>query len=293
MLHAAMARRWRMLCGTERPSSVGETFTPWRLRVERVRTTTPSEIGSVTVEHVRGALDSRVRRALEDSGFNLLIVDPWATFFAGNENDKGETEAALAELRRLALDLGTTVVILHHLGKSNDARDPEDLWRGSSRLADWASTRVTLLPHFTPKGAEEAGLSSLQARRYLDVHFLRRDEPTEGFVAHLGHDGWWSRAGPVSPTPGGRLSVEDVARSCWQAGGQWSSATQARQSLGVGKQATAELLRQAVDAGALFEGRGPRGTKTYTLVERLGADWSEQVVHIATERQRRSSEGSS
>ena len=73
---------------------------------------------------------------------------------------------------------GVAVVIVHHIGKSNEVRDPEDLWRGASRLADCASTRVTLLPHFrSKKDADDQDLNPVQARRYADELFLRSDEP--------------------------------------------------------------------------------------------------------------------
>ena len=95
----------------------------------------------------------------------VLVIDPWAVFYSGRENSNDEAELALAELRRLQLTHGLTVVVLHHFGKSESARDPEDLWRGASRLADWASTRVTLLPFYSAAQAKKIGLSRQQARQ--------------------------------------------------------------------------------------------------------------------------------
>jgi hypothetical protein len=37
----------------------------------------------------------------------VVVVDPWAVFYAGRENDN--------------LDHGLTVVVLHHLGKNETA----------------------------------------------------------------------------------------------------------------------------------------------------------------------------
>jgi RecA-family ATPase len=39
-------------------------------------------------------VDDRVRRAVEETGVRLLIIDPWATFYGGDENNNDQTEAA-------------------------------------------------------------------------------------------------------------------------------------------------------------------------------------------------------
>jgi hypothetical protein len=57
----------------------------------------------------------------------LLVVDSFIAFRGGNENDAGETRSFMHRCRRIA-DLGATVVIIHHDGKSETARD----FRGSS-----------------------------------------------------------------------------------------------------------------------------------------------------------------
>ena len=105
----------------------------------------------------------RLEETIAEHRFDLLVIDPWAVYFAGSENSNDETEAALDKFRDLAMRYGLAVLILHHLGKATDARDPEDLSRGASRLADWASTRVTLLPHWTDAAAERQGMTRQQA----------------------------------------------------------------------------------------------------------------------------------
>ena len=71
-----------------------------------------------------GRLDSRIRAAIEEHGFGILVIDPWATFFTGNENANDEVEAGLDQLRRLAQETRVAVVILHHLGKSQEGVTP-------------------------------------------------------------------------------------------------------------------------------------------------------------------------
>jgi hypothetical protein len=59
----------------------------------------------------------------------LVIIDSLIAFHPGAENDSSETRKYLAQYRRLTA-LGATVVLLHHSGKSDTARD----YRGSSDI---------------------------------------------------------------------------------------------------------------------------------------------------------------
>jgi hypothetical protein len=58
---------------------------------------------------------------------SLVIIDCMISFHGGDENDAGETRAFLRRGRKLA-DLGATVVVVHHDGKADGAKD----YRGSS-----------------------------------------------------------------------------------------------------------------------------------------------------------------
>jgi hypothetical protein len=95
----------------------------------------------------------------------------------------------------LSIRYGLAIWINHHFSQRGmtDKIDPEDAWRGASRLADWATTRITLLPHYTAKKAQELGLSRYEARRYLDVRFLTRGAPIDDFSLHRRDDLWLER----------------------------------------------------------------------------------------------------
>ena len=255
-----------MLTGADGPPpGVAESFDRWRLRIVKQRTSARDEGGASgwSEEWHDAALDPRLEATIAHERFGVLIIDPWAVFFAGNENSNDETEAALDKLRDLAMRYGLAVVILHHLGKGTDAREPEDLWRGASRLADWASTRVTLLPHYTERQAVEQGMTRAQARRYVDVHFLRRSTPTEDFsIVFDPETGWFSRwASPVEAAESRRIHMNpvDVAAACSQSGGSWPSVVTAADALGVSQGTARKLLAGAVRAGLLEPYTGPRG----------------------------------
>ena len=256
------ARRWRMLTGQGRPpTNVAETFERWRLRVVRKRSTT----GGESREWFDAVLDPRLEATIAEHRFDLLVIDPWAVYYAGAENSNDETEAALDKLRDLAMRYSLAVLILHHLGKATDAREPEDLWRGASRLADWAGTRITLLPHYTDNQAERQGMTRQQARRYVDVKFLRRSTPTEDFSMVLdGESGWWARwAAPQDAADGRRthLGVPDVVDALKASGGTWQSQNQAAEKLGVAEETAGKLLSSAVRAGAVETAKGSRRAK--------------------------------
>jgi len=264
----ASARRWRAILGSDRPGGIAETFEPVRLRVREVRQTRPGAGGSRTETFHEGELDPRVEAWITEHGFDVLVLDPWATFFAGNENSNDQVEAGLSQLRALALRYGTAIVVVHHLGKANDYRDPEDLWRGASRLADWASTRVTMLPHYSAKAAADAGLTPQQARQYVDLHFLRRHEPLDDFSVHVDEAGIFSKWDPPAGDGGsarGRLTPDDVGRVAIESGGFESIADAARR-LGVSDRAARQALERAVAAGVLVEVVPPGSTlKRYEL----------------------------
>ena len=57
----------------------------------------------------------------------LIIVDSMIAFHGGDENDAAETRAFMQQCRMLA-DLGATVLVLHHNGKAETAKE----YRGSS-----------------------------------------------------------------------------------------------------------------------------------------------------------------
>ena len=202
-------------------------------------------------------MDPRLEATIAEYGFDLLVIDPWAVYYNGGENDNDQAEAALDKFRDLSMRYALAVLILCHLRKAMESRDPEDLWRGASRLADWASTRITLLPHYSDKQAEAQGMTRQQARRYVDVKFLRRSTPTDDFSMVLDYDtGWWQRwVAPAEAADARRthMNVPDIVAALAKAGGHWPSIRKAAGDLGVSQATASGLLRQATATGAVQE----------------------------------------
>lgn len=262
--------RWTKLCGARAVEGVAESFDRWRLRVVRRRSMSSGRDGegnwSESDEYVEAVLDGRLEATVVANDIDVLIIDPWAVYFAGAENSNDEVEAGLDKLRLLAMTHGLAVVILHHLGKGTDAREPEDLWRGASRLADWASTRITMLPHYTETQARDQGMTRRQARRYVDLRFLRRSKPTDDFSMNLNDDGWWKWwASPQDFADSRRVHIEpiDVGTACAEAGG-WEGMAAVRAALQISAGKATEVVEAALRDHFLEEIEpGRRGARRF------------------------------
>ncbi len=86
------------------------------------------------------ALGSQVRRLPQMPV--LIVIDTWAiclAFGGGDENQARDVGRALANLRRLVLDLGATVLLVHHEGHAAPGRG-----RGSSALRAGVDAELTV-----------------------------------------------------------------------------------------------------------------------------------------------------
>lgn len=256
--------RWNMLTyarGWDLPN-VAESFDRVRIKVVKRRTTGSEGGQSWSDEWMDAVVDDRLVTTIEDMVPDVVIVDPWAVYFGGNENNNDEVEAALSELRGLTQRWGVTWVLFHHFGKSSEAREPEDLWRGASRLPDWAANRVTIQRHWSKKQAEDRGLTRQEARRFLDVSFLRRGAPLDDLTAERGQDGWWTMWQPdEEPTGrGSTVSDRDVLLALIRAGGEWRSDREAATAIGCGQATAKGALVRLEQAGEVVRSKVGTGT---------------------------------
>lgn len=261
------ATRWKLLTGIDQPlPHIAETFDRIRFRTLTSRTNYTTSNGTVTEEHHAARIDPRLEHAIVANNIDVVIVDPWAVYYAGNENSNDAVEAVLGELRAITIRTGVAWVIIHHItGKAErtGSTEPEDLWRGATRLADWASTRVTVLPHYTEAQRKEKGLTRRDARRIVDVHFLRRSTPTDDFSMRLTRTGWWEPWRPEDDDS----DLRHLAKKLRAAGGTWSSMTVAADALGLHHKAATELVDIAERAGLVTVTKGSRGSQVIQLLD--------------------------
>jgi hypothetical protein len=112
----------------------------------------------------------------------LIIVDCLIAFFKGDENSAADMRRFMDKLRRLSFE-GATVVVIHHDGKADKARD----YRGSSDM----KASIDQSFHVTNVGPSmrldtlrlrcfksRYGLSGDIVYRYADGRFVRDERPT-------------------------------------------------------------------------------------------------------------------
>jgi len=253
---AFSAQRWQMLTGGDAPQGLFETYGPYGVEVIERRVShwdhDAKETISDRIYHTRWHGDLEL--LIDGLEIDVLIIDPWATFFRGDENSNNETEQALAHIAALQQKYGLTVVIVHHFGKQfgkQRGSETEDSWRGASRLADWASLRITLTPS---KPADHQ--SRNDARRRATVSFLTRGAPIDDI--EITRDAVTQRWSRVDGNAVARSKVQSVHDLCRAAGG-WSSTKVAAKALGVAQGTAKRLLEQCQQAGLIAQRRGPRG----------------------------------
>jgi hypothetical protein len=277
------ATRWHMLNQySGRLPHIAESFD--RVRIKTVKRRQQTMLG--TEEYVDAHIDERIEAAIIEHDIDVVIIDPWATYFAGNENSNDETEAALDKLRDIILRHGTAFVILHHVRKGGDLNlvEPEDLWRGASRLADWASTRVTIVPHYSESQRKSAGLERREARRCVDVHFLRRSTPTDDRHAKLGMDGWWEDWKPSDDDGDIGPDVLAMLNALTADGGYWGSMAVAQDALGKAWGTTQKLVHLAAERGLVVLESAPRNATSVRLVTEVEDETTSHLAHLAIER---------
>lgn len=272
--------RWRMLHGIDDLGALSgkaaslphlaESFDQVKLRAVRRRSSVRLEGETITDEFVDAHIDPAIEATIEALEAEVVIIDPWAVFFAGNENSNDEVEAVLQELRHIGMRRRVAWVIFHHIGKNRDTAEPEDLWRGASRLADWAANRVTITRHYSERKAAEAGLTRSEARRYARLNFLRRGAPLEDFHIHLDPDGWWRQWDPPEEGELGErtgLQRSDVLDALAANGGQFRSLREASEALDVAQGTAREYLDRLVADGWVVVENGARNAHVYRLRE--------------------------
>jgi hypothetical protein len=254
------AVRWELQQGRIPPQTVAETFE----RV-RVRTTTRKVVGGAegetwTDEHTIAVVDARIEETIVAVGADIVVIDPWATFFAGKENSNDETEAAILALIDIARRTNAAIWIVHHISaktQHSTLAEPEDLWRGASRLADAVATRVTVLPHYTPTQAKERGMDRIDARRFVDIHVLERNGPPVG-LQHAKREGFWWEAweGEGASVDGGRppaITAKALCLALERNGGEVASKTELADLCKVSRRGVDRVLADLLASGAVAE----------------------------------------
>lgn len=100
-------------------------------------------------------------------GFDIIIVDPFAETFAGDENSNSELKWAGVLWREVARRTNAAVLLVHHTGKyAKDMQGDPDAGRGGGSLTGIARVVCTVFT-MTPKEAEACGVNAMDRVRYI------------------------------------------------------------------------------------------------------------------------------
>lgn len=173
------------------------------------------------------------RRLVEEVRADLLILDPLARFYSGDENSAREVGRLIGGLDELIQGLGVAVLLVHHTAKPS-ATDPREgglRLRGSSALFGAADTVMVL-------DKAEGGLFKLGFE-------LRHGKEPEPMLLARSDRFWFTPSGP----PEDLLAVAALVR---KTGLRYSQLVQAVEaSEGVSQRTAARLVARAKDAGVI------------------------------------------
>jgi len=266
-------RRLEMLGSRSVPDGLYDIYEPTKVHVSRSRTNTRiDEVSTVSYERFEAHVDEKLESVISEITPDVLMIDPWASFNGGEENSNDHAEAVFQEIRRLMDTYGTTVIAVHHFsGSQYGARDPEDSWRGATRLPDAASVRITLDPYYDKKAATKQGLDRATARQFARARFLvRRDETPTDFPIRFDTEQLrflrWGDAPEVAASSSRRtITIDVVQKAMKSTGGYFPSIKQAAVALRCSQPVAERELERLRDEGKLVEKLGKRKARTWHL----------------------------
>jgi RecA-family ATPase len=260
-------RRSEMLGSRSVPDGLYDIYEPTKVHVSRSRTNTRVDPDTtVSYERFEAHVDEKLERVISEVVPDVLIIDPWASFNGGEENSNDHAEAVFQEIRRLTDQYGVTAVAVHHFsGSQYGARDPEDSWRGATRLPDAASVRITLDPYYDKKAAKKQGLDRATARQFARARFLvRRDETPDDIsirfdMEQLRFLRWGDAPEGAASSSKKTFTIDEVKKAMDSVGGIFVSIKVSATALGCSQPIAKRELERLEREGKLIKKDGPRG----------------------------------
>jgi archaellum biogenesis ATPase FlaH len=209
----------------------GENFKIWGGWVEEP----PAPFSPLVLEWVAGCTPKP-----------LIVVDSLVSFHPGSENDATETRTYMQQFRRLA-DAGATVILLHHSGKADSAKD----YRGSSDIKASIDVGYHLANLGDPSRLELLRLRAFKSRfrvqteilfRYTDGQFRMNEVAKSRSIPELLRELLEGRPG-IKGTKFESLAAEK----------------------GLGRDRARLFLQHGVEAGTIRLEQGDHNSKYYTL----------------------------
>ncbi len=218
-------------------------------------------IENITIIHVKKPFDMYhdggnavdiVSMDVEDSQADLVIVDPFLSFYSGDENNNPEVRRSLDKFKvGIAEKYGCGLIITDHQTKySNVTPGQETAMRGAGAKHDWAATVVALAVKKTPAGEHGHFLrATVDKLRYgpkpRDPFVLRRDDFTFMHSVWNGVDISGQKIAVALDDAGSGLSFSKMTNMISE---KFSLSTHVARG----------LIKDAVDDGWIITSNGPR-----------------------------------
>lgn len=79
-------------------------------------------------------------------GQRLVILDPYILLNGGDENDNNAAAVLMSLLYSITRDTGVTIIVVHHVGKTNNDREEWAAARGASAITTSVRWQVSMTP---------------------------------------------------------------------------------------------------------------------------------------------------
>ena len=114
------------------------------------------------------ALLEHMTKKIKENNIGVVILDPFVSAHLVNENNNGSIQAVVAMLRKLARDTNTSIMLVHHIRKTNGEDATVDSIRGAGSLIG-AARAARVINRITPEDAMALGVDEQQAKGIMRI----------------------------------------------------------------------------------------------------------------------------
>ena len=121
-----------------------------------------------------------IKKILTENDQDVLVIDPLISFHNEDENANTQMRRVLDRIKILGQETKTSILIIHHSGKSNSSNNNAG-GRGASSIGDWASSSIELKVDGKNKDGNIYQLIHQKSRDFKEFGtiILRRTESLE------------------------------------------------------------------------------------------------------------------
>jgi hypothetical protein len=212
---------------------------------------------------VRTPMVKRLIQTMTDNAFDVLVVDPFAETFEGDENSNSELKWAAVLWREIARRTNAAVVLVHHTRKFGAEAGNMDSARGGGALVGVARTVSTLF-QMTEEEAVIFGIKPDDRHQYLRFDDAKANLTLVTFTAR-----WFFKKSFTLPNASDSEPGDEIGVLL-----PWEPTT-------IFKRVTNEMMNQMLDgiAAGLRDDKGERDLFTLTRKGRGNKRWAGNIIH--------------